>query len=143
MFGVMNCIFCAVRDDFYFTFHPKESQGLLFYFSHHSASGCYYTIAMAQGKQKCKEQRPGGAKNKQNNPKGLKKGGRIIAPKKAQVVQQQKLKKGLEVAIRNKIEQEVTQKASTSLHKKLSVLNTPVRKSGKSGPPKPAAGSSK
>lgn len=93
--------------------------------------------------------------------------GRLIAPKKAQVVQQQKLKKvggclnssanqiivlcfllvtfiqkallmsltcvlhlfelcfsskGLEVAIRNKIEQEVTQKASSSLHKPLSVV---------------------
>lgn len=30
--------------------------------------------------------------------------------------------KGLEVAIRNKIEQEVTQKASSSLHKPLSVV---------------------
>ncbi|TMS23936.1 UPF0390 protein, partial [Larimichthys crocea] len=47
---------------------------------------------------------------------------RIIAPKKAQVVEQQKLKKGLEVAIRNKIEQEVTHRASLSLHKSLSVV---------------------
>ncbi len=95
--------------------------------------------------------------------------GRIIAPKKAQVVQQQKLKKvnvqfafesslcplynsgligvfvvqGLEVAIRNRIEHEVTQKASKSLHKKLSVLKTPAGKSGTAGPSKPAAGSSK
>lgn len=94
--------------------------------------------------------------------------GRIIAPKKAQVVQQQKLKKvkdlvqssfkprlcqiiviklmfwmqGLEVAIRNKIEHEVTQKASKSLHKKLSVLKTPAGKGGTAGPSKPA-GSSK
>ncbi|NP_001035133.1 UPF0390 protein zgc136864 [Danio rerio] len=98
---------------------------------------------MAQGKQKFKAQRPGGAKKHQNKPKGLKKGGRIIAPKKAQVVQQQKLKKGLEVAIRNKIEHEVTQKASTSLHKKLSVLKTPAQKSGTAGAPKPAAGPSK
>ncbi|XP_016139850.1 UPF0390 protein zgc136864 [Sinocyclocheilus grahami] len=98
---------------------------------------------MPQGKQKFKAQRPGGAKKQQHKPKGLKKGGRIIAPKKAQVVQQQKLKKGLEVAIRNRIEQEVTQKASTSLHKKLSVLKTPAGKSGTSGPSNPAAGSSK
>ncbi|XP_067296842.1 leydig cell tumor 10 kDa protein homolog [Pseudorasbora parva] len=97
---------------------------------------------MAQGKQKFKAQRPGGAKKPQK-PKGLKKGGRIIAPKKAQVVQQQKLKKGLEVAIRNRIEHEVTQKASLSLHKKLSVLKTPAGKSGTGGPSKPAAGSSK
>ncbi|MGH0169952.1 UNVERIFIED_CONTAM: hypothetical protein FKN15_077199 [Acipenser sinensis] len=47
---------------------------------------------------------------------------RVIAPKKAHVVQQQKLKKNLEVAIRNKIEHEVTMKASSNLHKKLSVV---------------------
>ncbi|KAK7165678.1 hypothetical protein R3I93_005682 [Phoxinus phoxinus] len=82
---------------------------------------------MAQGKQKFKAQ-PVGAKKHQQKPKGLKKGGRIIAPKKAQVVQQQKLKKGLEVAIRNRIEHEVTQKASLTLHKKLSVLKTPAGK---------------
>ncbi|KPP69290.1 hypothetical protein Z043_111964 [Scleropages formosus] len=49
---------------------------------------------------------------------------RVIAPKKAHVVQQQKLKKGLEVAIRNRIEQEVTQRASSSLHKSLNVLKS-------------------
>ncbi|XP_028828380.1 leydig cell tumor 10 kDa protein homolog [Denticeps clupeoides] len=97
---------------------------------------------MAQGKQKFKGQRPGGAKKQPPKQKGPKKGGRIIAPKKAQVVQQQKLKKGLEVAIRNKIEQEVTQKASSSLHKKLSVLKGPEGK-GQAGPARPAAGPSK
>ncbi|XP_030636080.1 leydig cell tumor 10 kDa protein homolog [Chanos chanos] len=85
---------------------------------------------MAQGKQKFKAQRPGGGKKHQQKIKGPKKGGRIIAPKKTQIVQQQKLKKGLEVAIRNKIEQEVTQKASSSLHKKLSVLKAPETKGG-------------
>uniref|UniRef100_A0A8C6TQI8 Zgc:136864 n=1 Tax=Neogobius melanostomus TaxID=47308 RepID=A0A8C6TQI8_9GOBI len=83
---------------------------------------------MAQGSQKFKAQRPGPGKKPQNKQKGPKKGGRIIAPKKAQVVQQQKLKKGLEVAIRNRIEQEVTQKASYNLHKPLSVLKTPQTK---------------
>uniref|UniRef100_UPI0037E8FF14 leydig cell tumor 10 kDa protein homolog n=1 Tax=Semicossyphus pulcher TaxID=241346 RepID=UPI0037E8FF14 len=84
---------------------------------------------MAQGSKKFKVQRPGASKKpQQNKQKGPKKGGRIIAPKKAQVVQQQKLKKGLEVAIRNKIEQEVTQKASSSLHKKLSVVKGPEGK---------------
>ncbi|XP_034544661.1 leydig cell tumor 10 kDa protein homolog [Notolabrus celidotus] len=78
---------------------------------------------MAQGAQKFKAQRPGASKKHQHHKnKGPKKGGRIIAPKKAQVVEQQKLKKGLEIAIRNKIEQEVTQRASTSLHKPLSVV---------------------
>lgn len=89
---------------------------------------------MAQGSQKFKAQRPGAAKkHQQNKQKGPKKGGRIIAPKKAQVVQQQKLKKGLEVAIRNKIEQEVTQKASSNLHKPLSVIKAPQTK----GPQRP------
>lgn len=96
---------------------------------------------MAQGSQKFKAQRPGSAKkNQQNKQKGPKKGGRIIAPKKAQIVQQQKLKKGLEVAIRNKIEQEVAQKASSSLHKPLSVLKAPPNK-GPQGPTKPGTSS--
>ncbi|XP_062866451.1 leydig cell tumor 10 kDa protein homolog [Trichomycterus rosablanca] len=88
---------------------------------------------MAQGKQKFKAQKPGGGKKPPNKQKGPKKGGRIIAPKKAAVVHQQKLKKGLEVAIRNKIEEEVLQKASGKLHKKLSVLKTPQGKGGKGG----------
>ncbi|XP_068183479.1 leydig cell tumor 10 kDa protein homolog [Antennarius striatus] len=91
---------------------------------------------MAQGSQKFKAQRPGAPKKQQNKHKGPKKGGRIIAPKKAQVVQQQKLKKGLEVAIRNKIEQEVTQKASSSLHKPLNVIK------GSEAKVNPAAGRS-
>ncbi|XP_076001688.1 leydig cell tumor 10 kDa protein homolog [Genypterus blacodes] len=78
---------------------------------------------MAQGSQKFKAQKPGLAKKRQQNKaKGPKKGGRVIAPKKAHVVEQQKLKRGLEVAIRNKIEHEVTHRASSSLHKPLSVL---------------------
>ncbi|XP_071771391.1 leydig cell tumor 10 kDa protein homolog [Centroberyx gerrardi] len=90
---------------------------------------------MAQGKHKFKAQRPGGSKKpQQNKQKGPKKGGRVIAPKKTQVVQQQKLKKGLEVAIRNKIEQEVTHRASSSLHKRLSVLKGPEGKSAPGGP---------
>ncbi|XP_037620277.1 leydig cell tumor 10 kDa protein homolog [Sebastes umbrosus] len=83
---------------------------------------------MAQGSKKFKAQRPGASKKHQNKPKGPKKGGRIIAPKKAVVVEQQKLKKGLEVAIRNKIEHEVTQKASLSLHKPLSVVKGAEKK---------------
>ncbi|KAL3996068.1 17beta-estradiol 17-dehydrogenase / very-long-chain 3-oxoacyl-CoA reductase [Sarotherodon galilaeus] len=95
---------------------------------------------MAQGSQKFKAQRPGNKKQQQSKQKGPKKGGRIIAPKKAQVVQQQKLKKGLEVAIRNKIEQEVTQKASSSLHKPLSVIKTPEVK-GNPGAARPGTSS--
>ncbi|XP_066563848.1 leydig cell tumor 10 kDa protein homolog [Amia ocellicauda] len=80
---------------------------------------------MAQGKQKFKAQRPGGKKApQQHKHKGPKKGGRVIVPKKAQVVQQYKLKKTLEVAIRTHIEQEVTQRASATMHKRLSVLKS-------------------
>ncbi|XP_023696759.1 leydig cell tumor 10 kDa protein homolog [Paramormyrops kingsleyae] len=98
---------------------------------------------MAQGKQKFKAQKPGGAKKQQpqHKQKGPKKGGRIIAPKKAQVVQQQKLKKGLEVAIRKKIEEEVTQRASSSLHKNLSILKKSDGQ--RTGPPRPSSSSSK
>uniref|UniRef100_A0A3Q3XH37 Leydig cell tumor 10 kDa protein homolog n=1 Tax=Mola mola TaxID=94237 RepID=A0A3Q3XH37_MOLML len=96
---------------------------------------------MAQGSQKFKAQRPGAPKKQhQNKNKGPKKGGRIIAPKKAQVVQQQKLKKGLEVAIRNKIEQEVTLKASSKLHKSLSVVKGPEGK-GNPGASRPGTSS--
>ncbi|MGH0135387.1 UNVERIFIED_CONTAM: hypothetical protein FKN15_031254 [Acipenser sinensis] len=79
---------------------------------------------MAQGKRKFKAQKPETKKPNQQHAKnkGPKKGGRVIAPKKAHVVQHQKLKKNLEVAIRNKIEHEVTMKASSNLHKKLSVV---------------------
>ncbi|KAG7487086.1 hypothetical protein JOB18_046112 [Solea senegalensis] len=96
---------------------------------------------MAQGSQKFKAQRPGGSKKQhQSKQKGPKKGGRAIAPKKSKVVQQQKLKKDLEVAIRNKIEQEVTQKASSSLHKRLSVVKAPDGK-GNSGAARPGKSS--
>ncbi|KAM7009918.1 leydig cell tumor 10 kDa protein homolog isoform 1-T2 [Tautogolabrus adspersus] len=89
---------------------------------------------MAQGSKKFKAPRPGASKKpQQHKQKGPKKGGRVIAPKKTHVVQQQKLQKGLEVAIRNKIEQEVTQKASLSLHKPLSVVK------GAEGKDKPGA----
>ncbi|XP_075946605.1 leydig cell tumor 10 kDa protein homolog [Anarhichas minor] len=92
---------------------------------------------MAQGTKKFKTQRPGVTKKTHlNKAKGPRKGGRIIAPKKAQVVEQQKLKKGLEIAIRNKIEKDVTHKASLSLHKPLSVVKGAERKGaeGKGNP---------
>ncbi|XP_068448620.1 leydig cell tumor 10 kDa protein homolog [Clinocottus analis] len=84
---------------------------------------------MAQGSKKFKTERPGASKKQHiNKAKGPKKGGRAIAPKKAQVVEQQKLKKTLEVAIRKNIEKEVTQKASLCLHKPLSVVKGAERK---------------
>ncbi|TNN69427.1 UPF0390 protein [Liparis tanakae] len=84
---------------------------------------------MAQGSKKFKTQRPGADKKAHHiKPKGPRKGGRSIAPKKTQVVEQQKLKKNLEVAIRNNIEKEVTQKASLTLHKPLSLVKGAERK---------------
>ncbi|XP_053155776.1 leydig cell tumor 10 kDa protein homolog [Hemicordylus capensis] len=82
---------------------------------------------MAQGKQKFQARKPasGGKKAAAAAARGLRKGGRVIAPKKARVIQQQKLKKNLEVGIRKKIEHEAVMKASAKLPKKLSVLKAP------------------
>uniref|UniRef100_A0A2K5PX01 Leydig cell tumor 10 kDa protein homolog n=1 Tax=Cebus imitator TaxID=2715852 RepID=A0A2K5PX01_CEBIM len=48
--------------------------------------------------------------------------------KKARLVQQQKLKKNLEVGIRKKIEHDVMTKASSSLPRKLALLKAPAKK---------------
>ncbi|XP_067877222.1 leydig cell tumor 10 kDa protein homolog [Heterodontus francisci] len=81
---------------------------------------------MAQGRFKLAARKPP-ARKQQNRGGGLRKGGRIIAPKKTQVVQQQKLKKNLEVAIRNKIEHDITMKASSNMHKKLKIVKAPQK----------------
>uniref|UniRef100_A0A8D0LCQ0 Uncharacterized protein n=1 Tax=Sphenodon punctatus TaxID=8508 RepID=A0A8D0LCQ0_SPHPU len=52
------------------------------------------------------------------------KGGRFIAPKKAHVIQQQKLKKNLETGIQ-KIKHEVVMKAGACLPKKLNLVKAP------------------
>lgn len=57
---------------------------------------------------------------------GPSKGGCVIAPKKARIVQQRKLKKGLEVGIW-KIKHDVVIKASTSMPKKLALLQARTR----------------
>ncbi|XP_028568596.1 leydig cell tumor 10 kDa protein homolog [Podarcis muralis] len=85
---------------------------------------------MAQGKRKFQARKAASAGKKAKAAvaaaaRGPRKGGRIIAPKKARVIQQQKLKKNLEVGIRKKIEHEVVMKASAKLPKKLSVLKAP------------------
>ncbi|KAE8620156.1 hypothetical protein XENTR_v10010121 [Xenopus tropicalis] len=76
---------------------------------------------MAQGavKGKAKPKKPA----KKSVP--MRKGGRIIAPKKSRIIHQQKLKKNLEVEIRKKIEHDVTQKASSNMPKKLALLKAP------------------
>ncbi|XP_060108653.1 leydig cell tumor 10 kDa protein homolog [Heteronotia binoei] len=82
---------------------------------------------MAQGKRKFQAQKPALARKKAAAAatRGPRKGGRIIAPKKARVIQQQKLKKNLEVGIRKKIEHEVVMKANANQPKKLTLLKTP------------------
>lgn len=66
---------------------------------------------------------------------GPRKGGRVIAPKKARIVQQQKLQKGLEGGIRKKTERDV--KARASLPKKLVPLKAPPGRSRHPLPPPP------
>ncbi|KAM4747322.1 leydig cell tumor 10 kDa protein homolog [Rhinophrynus dorsalis] len=77
---------------------------------------------MAQGAVK-KKAKPNKSSSKRTVP--MRKGGRVIAPKKSRVIHQQKLKKNLEVQIRNKIEHDVTMKASANMPKKLALLKTP------------------
>uniref|UniRef100_A0A8I5UW61 Uncharacterized protein n=1 Tax=Pongo abelii TaxID=9601 RepID=A0A8I5UW61_PONAB len=62
--------------------------------------------------------------------RGWRKDGRVTAPKKARVGQQQKLKKNLEVGIWKKIEHAVVMKASNSLPEKLALLKAPTKKKG-------------
>ncbi|KAL4663249.1 hypothetical protein H8957_013851 [Semnopithecus entellus] len=88
---------------------------------------------MAQGQHKFQARKPAKSKTAaaaSEKNRGPRKGGRVIAPKKARVVQQQKLKKNLEVGIRKKIEHDVVMKASSSLPKKLTLLKTPAKKNG-------------
>ncbi|XP_017353155.1 leydig cell tumor 10 kDa protein homolog [Cebus imitator] len=87
---------------------------------------------MAQGQRKFQAHKPAKSKTAaaaSEKNRGPRKGGRVIAPKKARVVQQQKLKKNLEVGIRKKIEHDVMMKASSSLPKKLALLKAPAKKS--------------
>uniref|UniRef100_A0A8D0G4F4 Chromosome 19 open reading frame 53 n=1 Tax=Sphenodon punctatus TaxID=8508 RepID=A0A8D0G4F4_SPHPU len=96
---------------------------------------------MAQGKSKFPARRPGRGKQPAAPARGPRKGGRVIAPKKARVIQQQKLKKNLETGIRKKIEHEAVMKAGACLPKKLKLVKAPdsgARKEpGPSGKAKP------
>ncbi|KAM6188617.1 leydig cell tumor 10 kDa protein homolog [Sarcoramphus papa] len=85
---------------------------------------------MAQGRPKAAAKRPGRAAaatttTSARGARGPRKGGRTIAPKKLRVIQQQKLKKRLEVGIRMKIEREAVQRAGAGLPKKLAVVAAP------------------
>ncbi|KAL1784280.1 hypothetical protein HispidOSU_009079 [Sigmodon hispidus] len=92
---------------------------------------------MAQGQRKFQAQKPKSkASAAAERSRGPRKGGRIIAPKKTRVVQQQKLKKSLEVGIRKKIEHDVVMKANSSLPKKLVLLKGSSKKTGGTTPNK-------
>ncbi|XP_048198375.1 leydig cell tumor 10 kDa protein homolog [Perognathus longimembris pacificus] len=99
---------------------------------------------MAQGQRKFQASKPGKSKKAAaavaaaERSRGLKKGARVIAPKKARVVQQRKLKKDLEVGIRKKIEHDLVMKASSSLPKKLALLREPGKKKGAAASPAPS-----
>ncbi|XP_020011508.1 leydig cell tumor 10 kDa protein homolog [Castor canadensis] len=90
-------------------------------------------LNMAQGQRKFQAQKPAKSKTTaaaSERSRGPRKGGRVIAPKKARIVQQRKLKKELEVGIRKKIEHDVVMKASSSLPKRLALLKTQGKKKG-------------
>ncbi|KAM7332798.1 leydig cell tumor 10 kDa protein homolog [Alexandromys fortis] len=93
-----------------------------------ASSGSWYN--MAQGQRKFQAQKPKSKAAAAERSRGPRKGGRVIAPKKARVVQQQKLKKSLEVGIRKKIEHDVVMKANSSLPKKLTLLKDASKKTG-------------
>ncbi|XP_074134755.1 leydig cell tumor 10 kDa protein homolog [Sminthopsis crassicaudata] len=80
---------------------------------------------MVQGKQKFQARRPAKKRAAPSTCRGLKKGERVIAPKKARAVHQRKLKKDLEGGIRKKIEHDAVMKANNSLPKKLALLKSP------------------
>ncbi|XP_060562007.1 UPF0390 protein zgc136864-like [Ruditapes philippinarum] len=81
---------------------------------------------MAQGANKLKSKGFNLRKEK-NRPKKqqMKKGARYIAPKKAKVMEQAKLKKGLDKAIKANIEQEITQKVKSVEGKTFNVVTAP------------------
>ncbi|NWR00518.1 L10K protein, partial [Paradoxornis webbianus] len=82
---------------------------------------------MAQGRPKAAPKRPkAAAAAAARATRGPRKGGRTIAPKKLRVIQQQKLKKRLEVGIRMRIERETVQRAQGGLPKKLALVTAPA-----------------
>ncbi|KAI5212691.1 leydig cell tumor 10 kDa protein homolog [Manis pentadactyla] len=85
---------------------------------------------MAQGQSKFQARKPAKSKaaTASERNRGPRKGGRVIAPKKARIVQQRKLQKDLEVGIRTKIEHDVVMKASSSLPRRLALLKAPAKK---------------
>ncbi|NWV62804.1 L10K protein, partial [Malurus elegans] len=86
---------------------------------------------MAQGRPKAAAKRPkaaAAATAAARGARGPRKGGRTIAPKKLRVIQQQKLKKRLEVGIRMRIERETVQRAQGALPKKLALVTAPPAK---------------
>ncbi|KAM8987179.1 leydig cell tumor 10 kDa protein homolog [Ara ararauna] len=70
---------------------------------------------MAQGRPKAAAKRPRrAAAGTGTGPRGRRKGGRAIAPKKLHVIRQQQLRKRLEVGIRARIERDARQRAGAA-----------------------------
>ncbi|GAB0201838.1 leydig cell tumor 10 kDa protein [Grus japonensis] len=96
---------------------------------------------MAQGRPKAAAKRPGRAvATPARGVRGPRKGGRTIAPKKLRVIQQQQLKKRLEVGIRMKIERDAVQRAGAGLPKKLAVVAAPPPAAPRKGKAKKGRG---
>lgn len=94
---------------------------------------------MAQGRPKSAPKRPrkaAAAAAAGTGARGLRKGGRAIAPKKLHVIRQQKLKKRLEVGIRARIERDALQRASAGPPQRLALLTPPPAASQRPAPPK-------
>lgn len=89
---------------------------------------------MAQGQGKKKKSSV--AKKPQKKALGPKKGARAIAPKKTKSVKAAKVKKGMEIAIKAKIEQELTQAATSKQSQPFKMVKPAA--SGKKAGKKPA-----
>ncbi|KAH3890944.1 UPF0390 protein zgc136864-like [Dreissena polymorpha] len=94
---------------------------------------------MAQGNKKLNA--PGIASKKEKNrtkKQNMKKGGKYIAPKKHKVMEQAKLKKALDKAIKTNIEQEITQKVKSVEAKAFKMVASPSGASSSKKPNEPA-----
>lgn len=94
---------------------------------------------MAQGKGKKKKTVV--AKKTQKKALGPKKGARAIAPKKTKSIKAAKVKKGLEISIKAKIEEELTQAAVSKQSQPLKMVKPAA--GGKAKPGKKKGGPKK
>ncbi|OWF43667.1 UPF0390 protein zgc136864-like [Mizuhopecten yessoensis] len=101
---------------------------------------------MVQGKVKKKTSLPSGAKGKggrQHRKTSIKRGGKIIKPKKTKLIEAAKLKRGLQKAINSDIEHMVSMKAVSTEPKQFHVFKADKTASASSSKPTPAAAAAK